>query len=137
MEALIDQRAAADLVEHFNAVQKHVPLRPVRSEADYDAAVASLNGPLDAAAGDEAHPLANLAATLGELIGVPSRGAFEPSQLRGLIALPTHEEIGVVVVHPDPEGHLDFDEFLGPMKGLLADIDLGGFSATLGVNLRF
>jgi carnitine monooxygenase subunit len=66
--------------------------------------------------------------TAGELIAVPSRSAFEPGQLRGLVALPTHEEIGVIVVHPDPEGHLDFDEFLGPMKGLLADIDLGGFS---------
>jgi carnitine monooxygenase subunit len=66
--------------------------------------------------------------TAGTLVGVPSRGAFEPDQLRNLIALPTHEEIGVIVVHPDPKGHLDFDEFLGPMKGLLADIDLGGFT---------
>ena len=66
--------------------------------------------------------------TLGDLISVPSRSAFEPGQLRGLVALPTHEEIGVIVVHPDPKAHLDFDEFLGPMKGLLADIDLGGFS---------
>lgn len=69
MEALIDRRAAAELAKHFSAVQKHVPLRPVRSEADYDAAVASLNGLLDAGAGDEGHPLADLAATLGELIG--------------------------------------------------------------------
>lgn len=69
MEAVIDSKTATELVRHFNAIQKHVPLRPVRTEADYDAAVAALNSLLDAGAGDEAHPLANLAATLGELIG--------------------------------------------------------------------
>ena len=69
MEALIDQRAAADLVKHFNALQRHVPLRPIRNGKDYDTAVTSLNGLLDAGAGDEDHALADLAATLGELIG--------------------------------------------------------------------
>ena len=69
METVIDRRTAADLVAHFSAIQKHVPLRPIRTEADYDAAVTSLNGLLDAGAGDEDHPLADLAATLGELIG--------------------------------------------------------------------
>jgi nitrite reductase/ring-hydroxylating ferredoxin subunit len=62
--------------------------------------------------------------TEGALISVPSRQAFEPSQLRGLIALPTAEQIGVIVVHPDPEGQIDFDAFLGPMKAVLADIGL-------------
>lgn len=69
MEALIDSRTAADLARHFSALQKHVPLRPVRNLADYEAAVASLNALLDAGAGDESHPLADLAATIGELIG--------------------------------------------------------------------
>ena len=69
MEALIDRRAAADLARHFSALQKHVPLRPVRTFADYEAAVASLDALLDAGAGDEKHPLADLAATVGELIG--------------------------------------------------------------------
>ena len=65
----------------------------------------------------------------GALTSVPSRQAFEESQLRsrGLIALPIAEEIGVIVVHPDPEGQLDFDAFLGPMKGVLADMDIGGY----------
>jgi phenylpropionate dioxygenase-like ring-hydroxylating dioxygenase large terminal subunit len=65
----------------------------------------------------------------GALLSVPSRMAFEESQLkdRNLIALPTAEEIGVIVVHPDPKGALDFDEFLGPMKGVLEDMDLGGY----------
>lgn len=69
METLIDRRAAADLARHFSALQKHVPLRPIRNAVDYDAAVAALNALLDAGAGDEHHPLADLAATLGELIG--------------------------------------------------------------------
>ncbi len=69
MEAVIDRRVAQDLARHFQAISKHVPLLPIRTEADYDTAVASLNALLDASAGDEAHPLADLAVTLGELIG--------------------------------------------------------------------
>jgi phenylpropionate dioxygenase-like ring-hydroxylating dioxygenase large terminal subunit len=65
--------------------------------------------------------------TDGELISVPSRQAFDPEQMRDLIALPTHEEMGVIVVHPDPEGQLDFDAFLGPMKGVLEDMELGSY----------
>ena len=65
----------------------------------------------------------------GGLTSVPSRMSFEEYQLknRGLIALPTAEEIGVIVVHPDPSGELDFDEFLGPMKDVLEDMDLGSY----------
>ena len=69
METVIDRQVAHDLYEHFKAISKHVPLRPIRNDADYDAATASLNGLLDVGAGDEAHPLADLTATLGELIG--------------------------------------------------------------------
>lgn len=69
MEAVINSRTAAGLVKHFNAIQKYVPLRPIRTEADYDTAVASLNSLLDAGAGNETHPLADLAATVGELVG--------------------------------------------------------------------
>ncbi len=68
METLIDKRAATELARHFNAIQKLVPLRPIRSEADYDQAVNALNALLDAGAADESHPVAPLAATLGELI---------------------------------------------------------------------
>ena len=67
-------------------------------------------------------------ANSGELISVPSRSAFEPDQLRGLVKLPTAEDVGVIVVHPQPEGHLDFDEFLGEMKSVLALLDLGSYS---------
>ncbi|MHB8474653.1 MAG: helix-turn-helix domain-containing protein [Gammaproteobacteria bacterium] len=57
------------LATHFTAIEREVPLHPLRTEAEYDAAVAALNRLLDAGAADERHPLANLAATLGELIG--------------------------------------------------------------------
>jgi len=58
----------------------------------------------------------------GALISVPSRMAFEEGQLadRGLIELPIAEEIGFIVVHPQPGAALDFDEFMGPMKAHLA-----------------
>ncbi|MDB5396751.1 MAG: Rieske (2Fe-2S) protein [Rhodospirillales bacterium] len=62
--------------------------------------------------------------TDGALISVPSRQSFEPEQLRGLIALPIAEEMGMILVHADPEGHLDFDEFFGPMKAYLEDFDI-------------
>jgi HTH-type transcriptional regulator/antitoxin HigA len=68
METLIDDRTAVELGKHFNAVLKLVPLRPIRSEADYDHAVSALNALLDAGGADEDHPVAELAATLGELI---------------------------------------------------------------------
>lgn len=57
------------LVTHFAAIEREVPLHPIRTGAEYDTAVAALNRLLDAGAADERHPLANLAATLGELIG--------------------------------------------------------------------
>ena len=68
MEALIDRRAAASLARHFTSINKHVPLQPIRTMAEYDAAGAAFGGLLDAGAGDEAHALANRVATLGELI---------------------------------------------------------------------
>jgi len=69
--------------------------------------------------------------TEGKLTSVPSRSAFDIEQLanRDLIALPTHEEIGVIAVHPQPEGHLDFDAFLGSMKGVLEDMNLGAYES--------
>lgn len=91
MEAVIDRRAAKELARHFEAISKHVPLRPIRSEADYGAAVAALNNLLDAGAGEELHPLADLAATLGELIGdyddahYPAQGIAPGDMLRFLM----------------------------------------------------
>lgn len=61
--------AVRELAAHFDALNREVPLRPVRNSDDHAAAVAALERLLDAGAADEAHPLADLAATLGELIG--------------------------------------------------------------------
>ena len=75
MEDLIDSEIVADLTLHIEAISRHVPLRPlrrlrpIRTEHDYDAAVASMNRLLHAGAADEAHPPADLVVTLGELIG--------------------------------------------------------------------
>ena len=59
----------------------------------------------------------------GALIGVPTKEAFEPEQLktRGLIELACVEKIGMIVVHPQPGATFDFDEFLGEMKDYLED----------------
>jgi HTH-type transcriptional regulator / antitoxin HigA len=57
------------LTRNFQELTEVVPLRPIRSKRDYAKAVASLDTLLDAGAARETHPLADLAATLGELIG--------------------------------------------------------------------
>ena len=57
-----------DITLHFRALNEQVPLRPIRSSADYKRAVAALNELLDSGAGNEKHALADLVATLGELI---------------------------------------------------------------------
>lgn len=58
----------AALTDHFRALSEVVPLHPIRTEAEYAAAVDAMNALLDAGAAEEAHPLADLVATLGELI---------------------------------------------------------------------
>ncbi len=60
--------------------------------------------------------------TDGALLSVPSRASFDAEQLanRDLIPLPIAEDIGFILVHPQPGGHLDFDEFFGSMKAHLA-----------------
>jgi HTH-type transcriptional regulator/antitoxin HigA len=60
---------AQKLVSHFSALQREVPLHPIRTQREYTAAVTAMNKLLDMGAADERHPLANLVATLGELIG--------------------------------------------------------------------
>jgi nitrite reductase/ring-hydroxylating ferredoxin subunit len=67
--------------------------------------------------------------TDGALISVPSRASFDVEQLanRDLIALPTVERLGVILVHPQPDGAIDFDEFFGGMKGIIEDYHLEDF----------
>jgi HTH-type transcriptional regulator / antitoxin HigA len=57
------------IARHYQALSSAIPLHPIRTSAEYTRGVAALNELLDAGAGDEAHALADLAATLGELIG--------------------------------------------------------------------
>jgi HTH-type transcriptional regulator/antitoxin HigA len=61
--------AVEKIARHYRALNAAIPLHPIRTKADYARAVAALNAMLDAGSADEAHPLADLAATLGELIG--------------------------------------------------------------------
>lgn len=77
----------AQVSKHFAALQRSVPLRPIRSAADYEAAVDALNAMLDAGAADESHPLADLAATLGELIGDYDDQHYQLPDVAGVDAL--------------------------------------------------
>ncbi|CAN5136592.1 hypothetical protein BH11PSE11_BH11PSE11_05180 [soil metagenome] len=68
MEALMDRSVIAEITSHFKALSSIIPLHTIRSERDYDKAVAKLNQLLDAGAANEKHPLAGLVNTLGALI---------------------------------------------------------------------
>jgi HTH-type transcriptional regulator / antitoxin HigA len=61
--------ALKKIARHYQALSSAIPLHPIRTSAEYTRGVAAVNELLDAGAGDESHPLADLAATLGELIG--------------------------------------------------------------------
>lgn len=57
----------------------------------------------------------------GDLVGVPSRAAFDGLlEDRGLIELPCVETMGFLLVHPQPDGAIDVDQFFGPIKDDLA-----------------
>lgn len=68
MEALMEKHVMDDITSHFAALSSLIPLRPIRSDDDYDRAVVTLNQLLDAGASNEGHPLADLVDTLGSLI---------------------------------------------------------------------
>lgn len=69
METLVEHPEIAEITAHFTALKALVPLHPIRTEEDYDAAIDSLNRLLDAGAAVETHPLADLLNALGNLIG--------------------------------------------------------------------
>ena len=56
------------LARHFTALAAEVPLRPIRSERDYKAAVRAMDGLLDAGGADEANVLADLVALVGGFV---------------------------------------------------------------------
>lgn len=68
MEAIMDRKSIDDITARFQALTAVIPLRAIRTETDYDKAVALLNQLLDAGAADECCPLADLIDTLGSLI---------------------------------------------------------------------
>jgi len=72
-----------EITAHYRALDAKVPLRPIRNQKDYTRAVGAMNALLDAGAADESHPLAGLAATLGELIGEYDARQFPVPDLPG------------------------------------------------------
>lgn len=72
-----------EITAHYRALDAKVPLRPIRNRKDYSRAVDAMNALLDAGAADEAHPLAGLAATLGELVGEYDARQFQVPDLSG------------------------------------------------------
>ena len=64
------------LTAHMRAIAAAVPLGAIAGEADYTAAVDCLDQLLDAGGANESHPLAALAALLGERIAAWERTAY-------------------------------------------------------------
>ena len=60
-----DSKRAA---ERWNAFVQELPVRPIRSDADYDQMVALMNQLLDVVGEDEQHPLAPVLALVGDQI---------------------------------------------------------------------
>ena len=69
MGAVMDREMVEEIINRFQALTALVPLHAIRSDADYDKAVAVLNQLLDAGAADERSPLADLTNALGAVIG--------------------------------------------------------------------
>ena len=68
METVSDEGTLEAIASRYQALSELLPLRALRSEADYDRAVAVLDNLLDAGAADEQHPLADLVNVLGQFI---------------------------------------------------------------------
>jgi HTH-type transcriptional regulator / antitoxin HigA len=75
--------AMQEITKQYTALSARIPLKPIRNEKDYKQAVAALNELMDAGAAAEAHPLADLLALLGNLIGT-----YEDSRLQRAHATP-------------------------------------------------
>lgn len=69
MAAVMNREVIEDITNRFQALTAVVPLHAIRTDADYDKAVAVLNQLLDAGAADERSTLADLTNALGALIG--------------------------------------------------------------------
>lgn len=69
METVMDRKIINDITARYQALVALVPLHSIRTKRSYKHAVTVLNQLLDAGAADERSPLADLAGTLGSLIG--------------------------------------------------------------------
>ena len=77
-----------DIARHFTALAAAVPLRPIRSEREYKAAVRTMDELLDAGGADESHALADLVALIGEFIDeYEKRKGYELPDASGVDAL--------------------------------------------------
>lgn len=74
------------LTRHFTALAAEVPLRPIRSEREYEGAVRAMDELLDAGGADESDVLADLVAIVGGFVaeyeerkghGLPDAGGIE------------------------------------------------------------
>jgi len=69
MEAVMDRSVIKEIIARFQALSSIVPLNIIKNAKQYDKAVAVLNQLLDAGAANERSPLADLANSLGSLVG--------------------------------------------------------------------
>lgn len=69
MEAIMDRSVVEEITKRYQALVSIVPLSVIHTPKDYDNAVLMLNQLLDAGAANENSPLADLANSLGFLIG--------------------------------------------------------------------
>lgn len=84
------------LARHFTALAAEVPLRPIRSEREYKAAVRSMDELLDAGGADESDVLADLVALVGGFVG-------EYEERKGY-ALPSASGVDVLKFLMDRDG---------------------------------
>jgi HTH-type transcriptional regulator/antitoxin HigA len=78
METVISQEMMSSLAQHFSAIDKLIPLRPIQSEVEYNKAISNLNQLMDSGAADESCPLARVLHILGALIGEYEDRNFSP-----------------------------------------------------------
>lgn len=81
MEAVMDRKTIDEITTRFQALAALVPLRTIRTPSEYDEAITMLNQLLDAGAADERSALADLANTLGSLIGDFEDAKYPPQEL--------------------------------------------------------
>lgn len=69
METVMSANIVDEITTHYQALSGLVPLHAIQDEAAYDRAVVVLNTLLSSGAANEEHPLAELVASIGRLIG--------------------------------------------------------------------